>query len=66
MRVCAAGKGMVFKSFSPVQGLVIRENWSSIGSRLKGLLTKNLNEERLSIFGLVYGHKICKILSSKG
>ena len=32
---------MVFKSFSPVQGLVIRENWSSMVSRLKGLLTKD-------------------------
>ena len=39
IRVCAAGKGMVFKPFSLVQGLVILENWSSIGSCLTGLLT---------------------------
>ena len=40
-RVCAAGKGMVFEPFSLVQGLVIIANWSSIGSRLTGLLTKD-------------------------
>ena len=40
IRVCAAGKGMVFKPFSLVEGLVITKNWSSIGSRLTGLLTK--------------------------
>ena len=39
--VCAAGKGMVFKPFGPVKGLVIIENWSSIGSCLTGLLTKD-------------------------
>ena len=41
IRVCAAGKGMVFKPFSLVEGLVITKNWSSIGSRLTGLLTKD-------------------------
>ena len=32
---------MVFKPFSLVWGLVIIENWSSIGSRLTGSLTKD-------------------------
>ena len=41
IRVCAAGKGMVFKLFSLVESLVIRENWSSIGSRLTGSLIKD-------------------------
>ena len=41
IRVRAAGKGMVFKPFSLVQGLVIIEIWSSIGSRLTGSLTKD-------------------------
>ena len=51
IRICAAGegmvfkplglvKGMVFKPFGLVEGLVI-ENWSSIGSRLTGSLTKD-------------------------
>ena len=39
--VCAAGKGKVFKPFSLIWGIVIIENWSSIGSRFKGSLTKN-------------------------
>ena len=39
--VCAAGKGMVFKPFSLVLGLVIIENWSSIGSHLTGSFTKD-------------------------
>ena len=34
IRVCAAGKGMIFKPFSLVLGLVIIEIWSSMGSRL--------------------------------
>ena len=46
IRVCAAGKGMVFKPFILIWGLVIMENWSSIGSRLTGSLT-------LCIFSLV-------------
>ena len=41
IRVCAAGKGMVFKPFSLVYVLVIMGNWSSIGSRLTGSLTKD-------------------------
>ena len=32
---------MVFKPFSLVEGLVIIENWSSVGSRLTGSLTKD-------------------------
>ena len=40
IRVCATGEGMVFKPFGLVEGLVIIENWSSIGSRLTGSLTK--------------------------
>ena len=39
VRVCAAGKGMVFTSFGLVKGQVIIENWSSIGSCLTGSLT---------------------------
>ena len=39
--VCAAGKGMVFKPFGLVKGLAIIENWSSIGSCLTALLTKD-------------------------
>ena len=39
IRVCAAGEGMIFKPFG--LGLVIIENWSSIGSRLTGSLTKD-------------------------
>ena len=34
IRVCTAGKGMVFKPSILGQGLVIIENWSRIGSRL--------------------------------
>ena len=34
-------KGMVFKTFGLVQGLVIIKNWSSIGSRLTGSLSKD-------------------------
>ena len=34
-------KGMVFKPFGLVEGLAIVENWSSIGSRLTGSLTKD-------------------------
>ena len=34
---------MVFKPFGLVYGLVIIENWSSIGSRLMGLLTRMKN-----------------------
>ena len=41
IRVCAAGKGVVFKPFSMVLGLVIIENWSSIGSHLTGSFTKD-------------------------
>ena len=41
IRVCAAGKGVVFKSFSLIYGLAIIENWSSIGSCLTGSLTKD-------------------------
>ena len=41
MRVCAAGKGIVFKPFTLGWGLVIIENWSSIGSRLTESLTKD-------------------------
>ena len=41
IRVCAAGEGMVFKPFGLVEGPVIIENWSSIGSRLTGSLTKD-------------------------
>ena len=52
IRVCAVGEGMVFKLFGLVkgvvffnhlvwyEGLVIIENWSSIGSRFSGSLTK--------------------------
>ena len=40
-RVCAAGEGMVFKPLGLVEGLVIIENWSSIGSHLPGSLTKD-------------------------
>ena len=36
-----AGKGMVFKPFGLVKGLVITENWSSTGSRLTGSLIKD-------------------------
>ena len=57
---------MVFKPFSLVEGLVIIENWSSVGSRLTGSLTKDLNQEQLSIFGLIEGHKICKNWSKNG
>ena len=32
---------MVFKPFNLVRDLVIIENWSSIGSRLTGSLTKD-------------------------
>ena len=39
--ICAAGKSMVFKPFGLVLGLVIIENWSSIGSRLTGSLKKD-------------------------
>ena len=38
---CAAGKAVVFKSFSLIYGLAIIENWSSIGSCLTGSLTKD-------------------------
>ena len=41
-----SGKGLVW-------GLVIIEIWSSIGSRLTGSLTKDWNQEQLSIFSLV-------------
>ena len=41
------------KPFSLVEGLVIIENWSSIGSPLMGSLTKDWNQEQLSIFRLV-------------
>ena len=42
IRVCAAGKGIVFKPFGLVLArLVIIENWSSIGSRLTGSFTKD-------------------------
>ena len=41
IRICAAGKSIVFKPFGLVKGLVIIENWSSIGSRLTGSLTKD-------------------------
>ena len=34
IRVCAAGKGMVFKPFTLEQGLVIMGKWSRIASRL--------------------------------
>ena len=44
---------MVFKPFGLVKGLVITENWSSIGSHLMGSLTKDQNQEQLSIFSLV-------------
>ena len=40
-RVCAAGEGMVFKPFGLVEGLVIIEHWSSIGSHLPGSFTKD-------------------------
>ena len=33
-RVCAAGKGVVFKPFTLEQGLVIMGKWSRIASRL--------------------------------
>ena len=39
--VCAARMGMVFKPFGLVQSLAIIENWSNIGSRLSGSLTKD-------------------------
>ena len=39
--VSAAGKGVVFKPFGLVKGLVIIENWYSMGSRLTGSLTKD-------------------------
>ena len=39
--VCAAGKGMVFKPFSLILGLVIIKNWPSIGSHLMGSFTKD-------------------------
>ena len=41
IRVLATGKSTVFKPFSLVKGLVIIENWSSLGSRLTGSLTKD-------------------------
>ena len=41
IRICADGKGMVFKPFGLVYGLVNIENWSSIGSRLTGSLAKD-------------------------
>ena len=34
IRVCAAGKGMVFKPFTLGLGLIIIENWFRGGSRL--------------------------------
>ena len=34
IRVCAAGKGMVFKPFTLEQGLIIMGKWSRIASRL--------------------------------
>ena len=39
IRVCASGKGMVFKQFAMGYGLVIIENWYRIGSRLTGSLS---------------------------
>ena len=40
--VCAAGKGMVFKGiWSGIGSSNHRKNWSSIGSCLKGSLTKD-------------------------
>ena len=41
IRVCATGEGMVFKPFGLVKDLVIIVNWSSIGSHLIGLFTKD-------------------------
>ena len=41
IRVCAAGKGIVFKPFSLIWGLVITENCSRMGSCLTGSLTKD-------------------------
>ena len=34
IRVCAAGKGIVFKPFTLGKDLLIIENWSRMGSRL--------------------------------
>ena len=39
IRVCAAGKGMVFKPFTLGYGILIIENWSRIGSHLMGSLS---------------------------
>ena len=50
IRVCAAGKGMVFKPFSMVLGLVIIENWSSIGSRFNGIVHKRLKSRTVEHF----------------
>ena len=40
IRVCAAGKGMVFKPFGLVKGLVIIENWSRSSIGYMGLINK--------------------------
>ena len=42
-----------FKPFGLVWGLVIIENWSIIGPRLTGSLTKDGNQEQLNIVSLV-------------
>ena len=51
--------------FTLLLGIVIIENWSRI-ERTKFVIIKDGNQEQLSVFTLVYGHKICKIYSSKG
>ena len=56
---------MVSKPFGLVKDMGFQAIWSSIESRLTGSLTKG-NQEQLSILGLVEGHRICRIWSSKG